>query len=83
MELSIFVQDTLTFTNIDLNRYCNEFDLEACALKTKTANEVFHILCIYRPPTSNYTNFQRLLESVGCYGIVAVKATVPHIYNIY
>jgi len=44
--VSIFVHDTLTFTNIDLHRYCNEFDLKACALKTKTANEVFHILCI-------------------------------------
>jgi exonuclease III len=62
--VGIFVHNTLNSSNIELNRYCNENDLEACALKTKLANEVYHILCIYRPPTSNYANFQRLLEDI-------------------
>jgi len=62
--VSIFVHDTLTYTNIDLSRYCDDFDLEACALKIKISNTAFHILCIYRPPTSNFLNFQCLLESI-------------------
>jgi exonuclease III len=61
--VSIFVHDTLTYTNIDINKYCNEFDLEACALKLKMLTTVFYILCIYRPPTSNFLNFLCLLKS--------------------
>ena len=37
--------------------------MEACALKIKTSNTAFRILCIYRPPTSNFLNFQCLLQS--------------------
>jgi len=59
-----YVYDTLTYTNIDLSRYCNEFDLEACALKMIISNIVFCILCIYRPQTSNFLNFLCLLESI-------------------
>ena len=58
------MHDTLTCTNIDLSRYCNEFDLEACALKMRILNIVFCILCIYRPPTSNFLNLLCLLESI-------------------
>jgi exonuclease III len=39
--VSIFVHDTLTYINIDLNKYCSESDLEACALKLKISTIVF------------------------------------------
>ena len=58
------MHDTLTYTNIDLSRYCNELDLEACAMKMRISDIVFCILCIYRPPTSNFLNFMYLLESI-------------------
>ena len=60
----IFVHDTLTYTNIDLSRYCNELDLEACAIKMRISDIVFCTLCIYRSPTSNFLNFLCLLESI-------------------
>ena len=62
--VGIFIHDTLTYSNIDLNKYCNEFDLENFALKLKTSNKVFYILYIHRPPTSNFLNFLCLLESI-------------------
>jgi hypothetical protein len=39
--VSIFVHDTLTYNNMDLTRYCNEFDLEACAIKIRISDIVF------------------------------------------
>ena len=62
--VGIFVHDTLSYTSIDLNEYCNEQDLEACALKFKISNNVFCILCIYRPPTGNFATFIHLFESL-------------------
>jgi len=60
----IFVHDTLTYTNINLSRYCNELDLEACAIKMIISDTVFCTSCIYRSPTSNFLNFLCLLESI-------------------
>ena len=62
--VGIFVHDTLSYTSIDLNEYCNEQDLEACALKLKISNNVFCILCIYRPPTGNFATFIHLFQSL-------------------
>ena len=41
------VHDTLTHTNIDLSKYCNDHDLEACAIKLKILTTTYCILCIY------------------------------------
>ena len=60
----IFIHDTLLCTPINLTEYCNELDLEACAIKLKVLNKVFCILCIYRPPTGNFETFIHLLESL-------------------
>jgi exonuclease III len=60
----IFIHNTLTFTNTDLSRYCNELDLEACAIKMRISDLAFCILCIFRPPTGNFFNFLSLLESI-------------------
>jgi len=62
--VGIFVHDTLSCTPIDLTKYCNEQDLEACALKFKILNNAFCILCIYRPPAGNFETFIHLLESL-------------------
>ena len=44
--VNIFVHESLTHTNIDVNRYCHDYDLEACALKFKTRSEVYCIVSI-------------------------------------
>jgi hypothetical protein len=63
--VEIFVlHDTLSYVSIDLTEYCNEQDLEACALKFKISNNVFCILCIYRSPTGNFGTFIHLIESL-------------------
>jgi exonuclease III len=62
--VGIFMHNTLPCTPINLTEYCNEQDLEACALKLKVLNKVFCILCIYRSPTGNFGTFMHLLESL-------------------
>jgi hypothetical protein len=44
--VGIFVHNTLPCTPIDLNEYCNEQDLEACALKFKSLTRCF-VYCAY------------------------------------
>ena len=44
----IFIHNTLSCTPINLTAYCNELDLEACAIKLKTLTKVF---CILLQPT--------------------------------
>ena len=39
--VGVFIHDKITYSIKDLNKYCNEFDLEVCALKLKTSTEVF------------------------------------------
>ena len=62
--VGIFVHDTLSCPPIDLTAYCNEQELEACALKFKVLNKFICILCIYRPPKGNFGTFIYLLESL-------------------
>jgi hypothetical protein len=47
-----------------VNRYCHECDLEACALKIKIRSDVHCIVCIYRPPAGDLSNFLKLFESM-------------------
>ena len=62
--VGIFVHSTLSYTSIDLTKYCNEQGLEACPLKLKYLTNVLCILCIYKPPTGNFVTFLCLLESL-------------------
>jgi hypothetical protein len=65
--VSIFVHESLTYSNIDVNRYCHDYDFEACALKIKTRSHVYCIACIYRPPAADLSNFLQLLDSMLTY----------------
>jgi len=38
--VNVFVHESLTYSNIDVNRYCHDYDLEACALKIKIRSDV-------------------------------------------
>ena len=62
--VGIYVHEAQSCTPIDLTEYCNEHDLEACALKFRVLNNIFCILCIYRPPAGNFGTFIHLLESL-------------------
>ena len=60
----IFVHETLLFTTVELNEFCKDQDLEVCAVKLHISSFVLCILCIYRPPTANFSYFLSSLGSV-------------------
>ena len=62
--VGIFVHNTLSFSTINLNQICNDYDFEACAIKLIISTNIYFILCIYRPPAGNFTAFLLHLESV-------------------
>ena len=62
--VNVFVHESLTYSNTDVNRYCHDYDLEACALKTKIRSAVYCIVYIYWPPAGDLSNFLRLLDSM-------------------
>ena len=62
--VSIFVDDTLQCTNINLDEFCKEQDIEACAVKINLSSLTICILSIYRSPMGNFLHFLRTLESI-------------------
>jgi Endonuclease/Exonuclease/phosphatase family. len=60
----IYVLNTLSYSTINLNNECNNYDLEACATKLITSSNIYCILCIYKPLAGNFTTFLLHLESI-------------------
>ena len=60
----IYVHNSLKFTNIDLSDYCNEKDIEICAIKISTNLQKICITAIYTAPSGNFTYFLRSLDNV-------------------
>ena len=61
--VGIFVHNSLSYTTINLNKIGNDYDLEACTIKLMVSTNIYHILCICRPPAGNFTTFLLHLES--------------------
>jgi len=51
--VSIFVHDTLKCTNINLDEFCKEQDIEACAVRINLSSLSICIIFIYRSPMGN------------------------------
>jgi len=62
--VSVFVHETLLFSTVELNEFCKDQDLEVCAVKLHISSFVLCILCIYKPPTRNFSYFLSSLESI-------------------
>jgi hypothetical protein len=62
--VSIFVHETLLFSTVELNEFCKDQDLEVCAVKLHISSFVLCILCVYRPPTGNFSHFLSSLEPI-------------------
>jgi exonuclease III len=58
----IFVQRNLEYTNIDLDKYCNDQDIEVCVLKLKSTSLNACIMTVYRAPTGNFNLFLNRLD---------------------
>ena len=53
----IYVSESLQYRAINLEKYHKEKDFEICALKITIQTNNFIIMCIYRSPTGDFTNF--------------------------
>jgi exonuclease III len=61
--VSIFVKN-LKFTKTNLEDYCKDQDLEACALKLDSTFYNICILTLYRAPSGNFDHFLNRLENI-------------------
>ena len=62
--VSIFVHDTLPCTNINLDEFCKEQDMEACAVMINLLSLTICIISIYRSPMGNFLHFLHTLDSI-------------------
>jgi exonuclease III/uncharacterized protein YutD len=62
--VGIFIQKNLAYLKIELDEFCNDLDMEVCAVQLHFSEITFYILCIYRPPSGNFSYFLSSLESV-------------------
>jgi len=58
----IFIKDNLHLTNINMDKYSKEMDIEICAIKIHTPSSVIIIMTVYRSPTGDITHFLDTLE---------------------
>jgi exonuclease III len=59
----IFIQDNMHCTNINMDRYSNENDMEICAVKLHILSHTIIIITVYRSPTGNIDYFLNNLEA--------------------
>jgi len=59
----IFIQDNIHYTNINMDRYSNEKDIEICAVKLHILSCTIVIITVYRSPTGNIAYFLDNLEA--------------------
>ena len=62
--VSVFVHETLLFSTAELTEFCNDQDFEECAVKLHISSFKFCVLCVYRPPTGNFSYFLSSLEAI-------------------
>ena len=62
--VSIFVHETLSFTTIDLSEFCNDQDIEICAVNSHFSSSNYCILSVYRSPSGNFTHFLSSLDTI-------------------
>jgi hypothetical protein len=58
------LKKTLKFTNVYIEEYCPDKDIEACALKLKSTFSNTCILALYGAPSGNFSEFLNRLESI-------------------
>jgi exonuclease III len=60
----IFVHNSLKFSAINLDSYCIDKDIEACAIHLNSIWKRIHVLTVYRSPTGNFINFLTKMELI-------------------
>ena len=59
----ILIQDSLHFTNINMNKFSKEKDIEICAVKIHAPSSSIIVLTVYRSPTGDIAYFLNVLEA--------------------
>jgi exonuclease III len=60
----IFINNNLISSAINLDKYCIDKDIEACAIQLNIYSKKFYILTIYRSPSGNIATFMTYLELI-------------------
>jgi hypothetical protein len=60
----IYVYESLSFTVIDLDKFCKEHDFEVCAVKLCFMSITYCIISIYRSPTGKIQHIINALDTV-------------------
>jgi hypothetical protein len=60
----MYILKKLSFTSVNLTKYCKDKDLEACAIKLKLSTTNICILTVYRSPVGNFQFFLNGLEAI-------------------
>jgi len=60
----IFIQNNLECTNVELDKYCKEQDIEACMIKLTSTLHNILIMTVYRAPSGNFNLFLKKLDDV-------------------
>jgi hypothetical protein len=58
----IFIRKYICYNRIYVSHYCEEKNIEICAVQIEVVR-LFHviIICVYRAPSGNFSHFLRLL----------------------
>ena len=60
----IFVQESLRYVKIDVEKHCKDKDFEVCAIKIHLNMKSACIITIYRTPTGNFDLFISKLDTI-------------------
>jgi len=52
----------ICYKSLDLTRYCEENNLEICAIQIASVTNQQIILCVYKSPSGNFHQFLKLFE---------------------
>jgi len=61
--MCILIDENLHFTNINIDKYSEESDIEICAIRVYTPACQIAVVTVYRSPTGDITNFLNILET--------------------
>jgi hypothetical protein len=60
----IYVHNELCFSQVDLSTYCLEKILEVCAVRIESVGLGLVVVCLYRSPAGDFSQFLTRLEQI-------------------
>jgi exonuclease III len=60
----IYAHESLNFHNINLQKFCTEQDIEACAIEINLLVSSIYILSVYRSPKGNFRQFLKGIDNI-------------------